>query len=525
MKHIFPIALFSLLSLAALAQETTVFNRNYPYEYYYHCNNMQVVNGNYVLVGGIKYDNAGCNQWLQGLHITHIDSSGELQDIYSLSRCNWDIYNDSGCFDVSGDSCYIFSGMEYSLVSPENNIYFLKLNENYDTTYLVKFHEDTLTKRCWGMTRCKDGGYILVGTIDSTHSEYIYPDYIRTQTLLIRLDSIGGLTWTKSYAFTSNTSLSNLQTGDHVIETWDKGFIVFGQTLNYMSHTISPFIMKTDSLGNFKWKQIFPSGNFNSPALMDIIETRDSGYVVCGARAYGEEFGGLYPYDGWLYKFDTNGVGIWQKIYREYHPEPQDYRDTIYCYFYSMCELPDGRIAVTGTARKTPEWDFRRPFLYMLNSNGDSLYTRHYTYFPLGDPSFMSYSYPNKIVQTDDGGFAIAGWGVCAEWIEEEQHWEQPERIFLIKTDSLGNDVYTSISPPLQSPEDKFTVYPNPASVWVTVTVPVEDVLELYGSTGSVALKTNVSKGENRIALTGLQPGIYLARLKNTGMAAKLEVQ
>ena len=113
MKHIFPIAFFSLLSLAALAQETTVFNCNYPYEYYYRCNNMQVVNGNYVLAGGIKYENAGCNQWLQGLHITHIDNTGELQNLYSFSRCNWDIYNDYGCFNVTGDSSYVFSGMEY----------------------------------------------------------------------------------------------------------------------------------------------------------------------------------------------------------------------------------------------------------------------------------------------------------------------------------------------------------------------------------------------------------------------------
>ncbi|MBP7463561.1 MAG: T9SS type A sorting domain-containing protein [Bacteroidales bacterium] len=525
MKHIFPIAFFSLLSLAALAQETTVFNRNYPYEYYYHCNNMQIVNNEYILVGGINYENTYCNQWLQGLHITKIDSSGELQSTFPFSKCNSNVYNENGSFAINAENEFVFAGQEFSIISEENHLFFIKLNENFDTTCIKRFYEDTIAKRCWNMNLCSDGGYILVGSVDSTRSEYYTPEVIRGQVLLIRLDCVGNASWSRSIAFSNNFGISNWQSGRKAIETWDKGFLVIGLNHDFEQNIMSPFIMKTDSLGNFKWKQIFPSGSFNSPELMDIIETRDSGYVVCGARAYGEEFGGLYPYDGWLYKFDTNGVGIWQKIYREYHPEPQDYRDTIYCYFYSMCELPDGRIAVTGTARKTPEWDFRRPFLYMLNSNGDSLYTRHYTYFPLGDPSFISYSYPNKIVQTDDGGFAIAGWGVCAEWIEEEQHWEQPERIFLIKTDSLGNDVYTSISPPLQSPEDKFTVYPNPAFGWVTVTAPAEDVLELYGSTGSVALKTNLSKGENRIALTGLMPGMYLARLKNTGMAAKLVVQ
>ncbi|HOE03662.1 MAG TPA: T9SS type A sorting domain-containing protein [Bacteroidales bacterium] len=523
MKYILPIAFFSLLSLVALAQETTVFNRNYPYEYYYRCNNMQIVNGNYVLAGGIKYENAGCNQWLQGLHITHIDNTGELQNLYSFSRCNWDIYNDYGCFNVTGDSSYVFSGMEYSLVSPENNIYFLKLSTNYDTTCLVKFHEDTLTKRCWNMAVCNNGDYILVGTIDSTHSEYSYPDYIRTQTLLICIGPDGYTKWEKSYAFNLDLAVSNWQEGMDVIETWDKGFLITGLTYNFTTHLMFPYIMKTDSLGNFKWKQFFSLSSFETPQLMDIIETRDSCYVVCGARAYGEAFSGLYPYDGWIYKFDTNGVGKWQKTYREHHPEPGDYRDTIYCYFYSMCELPDGRIAVTGHARKTPIGSNMTPFIYMLNAQGDSLFSKHFCGYPPGDPNYVNDAYPNKIVQTEDGGFAIGGWGIYWEYIDG--HWEQPERIFLIKTDSVFNDIYTYVLPPLQSTEDKLTVYPNPAAGWVTVTVPVEDVLELYGSTGSVALKTNVSKGENRIALTGLQPGMYLARLKNTGFAAKLVVQ
>jgi len=525
MKQVSAFILIISLAMVALAQEITVFNHNYPYEYYYTCNSMQIKNDTFLLSGAIKYDNQECGQWLQGQHVASINSQGELVEVNSFSRCNWGLYTGKGGFTLSSENDYVFAGQEFSEISPENNLFFLKLNEFGDTILLNRYYEDTLAKRCWSMNKTQDNGYILVGSIDSTRSEYYSPDIVRGQIMLTKLNSLGEQIWNNSYIIINDVGLGTWQSGRNVIETWDKGYIVSGLAYNFSTYLFSSFIMKVDSLGNYKWKQFFSAAPYDAPNIMDIIATKDSCYVICGAKNYGEVFGGLYPYDGWIYKFDTNGMSKWQKTYREHHPEPQDYRDTIYCYFYSMCELPDGRIAVTGRARKKVGPSNTTPFLYLLTSEGDSIFSKHFCQYPENHPDWVNEAYPSKIVQTDNGGFAIAGWGVYTEWIEEEQHWEQPERIFLIKTDSLGNDIYTSISPPLQSPEDKFTVYPNPAAGWVTVTAPAEGVLELYGSTGSVALKANVSKGEKRIALTGLMPGMYLARLKNTGFTAKIIVQ
>jgi len=102
---------------------------------------------------------------------------------------------------------------------------------------------------------------------------------------------------------------------------------------------------------------------------------------------------------------------------------------------------------------------------------------------------------------------------------------------FLIKTDSLGNDTILSDISPVQSKpitEFKLQCYPNPATDEFFVELPQwidNDVLEIYSTNGSLVLQQTVGVGINKVDICDLQPGMYLARLKNTGFAAKLIVQ
>ncbi|HOZ29784.1 MAG TPA: T9SS type A sorting domain-containing protein [Bacteroidales bacterium] len=524
-KSIFTLYTF-LFIIGSFSQAQTIFNHNYPNEYYYTGNNMAIINQNYYIAGSIKLIDPTCGQWCQGLHITKVNQDGELEEIKTISKCNWSLYNSFNNFYAENGETFILSGIEVSDTSQHNNLFFLKLNAEFDTIALVKYYEDTLTKRCWNINSCNDSGFILVGGIDSTHSEYSSPETVISQTMLIKTDNLGNPEWIQSYKFDGQGATINYQYGTRVIETWDKGYIVCGMHRNYANYTYNSFIMKVDSLGNYKWKRLFSAAPYDAPAIADIIETKDSCYVICGAKNYGEVFGGLYPFDGWLYKFDTYGNYKWQKTYREYHYDSGDWRDTIYCYFFSMAELEDGRIAVTGQVRKDAGIATTKPFMYLLSPQGDTIFSKYFCLYPPGHPDFVNEAFPNKIINTEDGGFAIGGWGVYIVWHEETQNWELPERIFLIKTDSLGNDgVVISYTGNTTVIDDfKLEIYPNPATNEFNFKLPTEiknDILEIYSTNGAIIYQQNIQAGTNKIDIGNLPVGMYLVRIRGANLFGK----
>lgn len=525
--RIFLTIIILITSLNLISQDDIIFNHNYPHEYYYTGNNMSIINQQYFIGGGIKLINPTCGQWCQGLQITQINQDGVLEEIKTISKCNWSLYNSINNFYAETDNMFVFAGQEFSDTSQHNDLFFLRLNSNLDTLALQIFNEDTLAKRAWNMCKTDNSGFAIIGSIDSTRSEYHTPEIVRGQILLISLDSLGNQQWLNSYVITNDIGLGTWQSGRNIIQTWDKGFIVSGLTYNFTNNNFLTFIMKVDSLGNYKWKRLFSAAPYDAPDIMDIIETRDSCYLICGAKNYGEVFGGLFPYDGWLYKFDTNGAVKWEKTYREYYLHSCDWRDTIYCYINSMTELEDGRIAVAGEVRKDQVGAAATtPFMYLLTPQGDTIFSKYFCLYPPVHPDWVNWSYPCKIINTEDGGFAIAGSGKYKEWNETTQLWEQPERIFLIKTDSLGNDgVVISYDGNTTVIEDfKLEIYPNPATDEFSFELPKDinnDILEIYSANGAVIYQQKVQTGTNKINIESLPAGIYLVRIRGANLFGK----
>jgi hypothetical protein len=189
-----------------------------------------------------------------------------------------------------------------------------------------------------------------------------------------------------------------------------------------------------------------------------------------------------------------------------------------------MAELDDGRIAITGHERKTPGGGNMTTFLYLLDNEGDTIFSKHFCGYPVGHPLYVNDTHPNKILVTEDGGFAIGGWGNYWEYINE--HWEQPERIFLIKTDSLGNDgVVISYDGNTTVIEDfKLEIYPNPATNEFNFELSKDiknDVLEIYSTNGAVIYQQKVQAGTNKINIESLPVGMYLVRIRGANLFGK----
>jgi hypothetical protein len=143
----------------------------------------------------------------------------------------------------------------------------------------------------------------------------------------------------------------------------------------------------------------------------EVIQTADGAYVIAGATS-SYSLGGVDSYgsrlaDGWLIKIDAKGDEVWSRTYGE-----KDYWDEL----KSIVLAKDGTYVVAG-GYSSFFW------IAKIDPDGNMMWSKK-----IGGTGFGS---PYSIVQTIDGGFAIAGM--------TESFGAGKKDILLVKTDSDGN--------------------------------------------------------------------------------------
>jgi len=509
---------FSIIALCANAQETVKFNYNYPYQWQYDCNSMVIIDSTYYLSGNIARVLETCEYGIYGFHVTRINENGVRDTTIIFDTCNQITYVGwQGSMFNKADTIVVI-GIIYNEFY-QSKVHVLQLTDNLDTISYNYYYTDTLAKKAFSGCNAKNGSIVFCGSNDSTHNESASPSNTMTKPYLHKINCIGETQWFHTYNVTGciDDCWSSFR---KVINAYDNSFLAIGITHDF--NVYKNIIVKVDSLGNQKWVRYYGNPNYDNPYLLDIIETHDSCYIVCGAYTYGETGGGLYPYDGWLIKLDKDGNEKWNKKYRDYVINNTDWRDTITCTFVSIDELYDKGFACIALVKSSEclGQEFR---IYRLDSVGNLLWTKLFTEFPECNNTY----HPNTIKQTVDSGFAISGWVEYYEWNSSTTQWDYSQRIFLIKTDSLGNDVETTIRPVAAQPISKFELvcYPNPASGEFWVEAPGEDVLEVFATNGSTVLAVNMAQGLNRVDLCWVRPGMYLARLREAGVFGKIIIE
>jgi hypothetical protein len=144
-----------------------------------------------------------------------------------------------------------------------------------------------------------------------------------------------------------------------------------------------------------------------------LIKTDDGGYALAGSQISPQG-----DYDIWLVKTDVAGFVQWSKTYGG----PAD--ETA----FSVVQTNDGGYAIAGgngTIRSNHEF-----LLVKVDSSGNHQWNN--TYAPAASgagPQYIAYS----LVQTVDGGYALAGFGFTRGSIEDGTN-----NFYLVKTDSSG---------------------------------------------------------------------------------------
>ncbi len=193
-----------------------------------------------------------------------------------------------------------------------------------------------------------------------------------------------------------------------VEQTTDGGYIVVGYTDSF-GDGFQIYLIKTDSLGDTLWTRNY--GGSGDEWGLYVQQTTDGGYIVVG---FTNSFGNGYQI--YLIKTDSLGDTLWTKTYGGPDTEIG----------YCVRQTLDGGYVITGGGAL--EWDLDPVYLIKTDSVGNVEWNK--VYYDGTNSVGMS------LQKTSDGGYAITGYYTQTQ---------DPGDVCLIKTDSLGDTLWTKI--------------------------------------------------------------------------------
>ena len=188
-----------------------------------------------------------------------------------------------------------------------------------------------------------------------------------------------------------------------IIQTRDGGYLLGASTRSQGAGSTDFWLIKTDAYGNKQWEKTFGGTGFDF--LESVTQTSDGGYVLGGyIMSKGAGLGDMI-----VVKYDLNGNEQWHKLFGGSADDG--------C--RSVIQTRDGGYALGGyTASKGGgSNDF---WMVKTDKDGNKEWDKTFG----GTANEVC----NSIVQTRDGGYALAG---------SSSH--NRERFWLIKTDKDGN--------------------------------------------------------------------------------------
>jgi len=320
-----------------------------------------------------------------------------------------------------------------------------------------------------------------------------------------------------------------------VQQTDDRGYIIAGCTESYGAGDRDLYLIKTDSLGDTVWTGTFGGAGFDK--AYSVQQTEDGGYIVAGET----DSYGAGERDVWLIRTNGHGDTLWTRMFGTENYERG----------YCVQQTTDGGFAVVGFT--CPPGSTSRADICAVRTDavGRLMWARTYGGTQCDDG--------RSIVQTTDGGFAIAGYTAsfgaggldvyliridsCGDTLWTRTfggyygelgygvqlasdggfvivgnsdtpgvNWTDA---LLIKTDSLGN---VGVGEGRQTPEARrmtLDIRPNPCAGQAVVRTPF--ALRVYDASGSLVLSraSGVERQASSVVLDlrGQPSGVYTLRL------------
>ncbi len=364
----------------------------------------------------------------------------------------------------------------------------------------------------YSIVQTSDGGFAVAGYTDSFGAG-------AADFLVLKLAPDGSLSWARTYGGTLSDEAFS------IIQTTDRGYAVMGPTNSFANTAF--LVLKLSSNGSLSWARGCGVCWYDYDYATSIIQTTtDGGFAVTGMTT---RFGAGAA-DFFVLKLTSSGSLSWVKAYGG------TYADLA----WSIIQTSDGGFAVAGETESfgAGAADF---LVLKLAPDGSLSWARTF-----GDYHWdQAYS----IVQTMDGGFAVAG--------ETASFGASNGDFLVLRLDAIGNypecvqacsptvttrsmpigslslttrspspstfsppiteltpsltirdvcePLYEDISDDMGQPE--VTIAYSPVSGGVLFISAKDMGIKIYSSDGRLAYSGELEKGENRI---NLETGVYL---------------
>jgi len=201
-----------------------------------------------------------------------------------------------------------------------------------------------------------------------------------------------------------------IEVGASLIQTSDGGYAIAGFTSSPGVEEIDVYVVKLDAKGNLQWTKTI-GGPWNEEGN-SLIQTSDGGYAIAGSTG---SFGAGW-YDVYAVKLDAKGNLQWTKTIGG---EKNDGGR-------SLIQTSDGGYAIAGYTTSFGAGDCD-VYVLKLDANGKLQWTK-----TIGGPG---YEIGNSLIQTSDGGYAIAGY--------TRSFGAGGADVYVVKLDAKGNLQWT----------------------------------------------------------------------------------
>ena len=176
-----------------------------------------------------------------------------------------------------------------------------------------------------------------------------------------------------------------------IIQTSDGGYAVAGFTSGFGAVNLDMYITKFEADGSLQWSRTI--GGLWREEAFEIIQTTDGGYAIAG---YTHTFGQTSDEDMYIVKLDSLGTFQWHKAIGAF-----DFGERNREHANSIKQTNDGGYVLAGYTWRPPN-SYYHIYIVKLDSSGNLQWERI-----LGGPSV---DIAHSIIQTTDGGYAIAGY-------------------------------------------------------------------------------------------------------------------
>jgi hypothetical protein len=237
------------------------------------------------------------------------------------------------------------------------------------------------------VVQTKDGGFAIAST-----SDFGTGNDANERLWLVKTDSTGNIEWNKTFGEQRVVAVS-------IVQTIDDGYAILGNLI--IGGYGNAWLVKTDSNGNMQWNKSYTELGWASAYGM--TKTNDGGYAIAGMKE---------SYDGWLMKTDASGTIQWSKSFVEVNNT----------HLQSVVQTNDGGYIAAG-ATQFPLFSGKvNAYVVKTDPDGNTTWSKEFSRTAGND-------YGRSIVQTSDGGYAIAG---------DPDHWGNAD-FWLMKIDASGN--------------------------------------------------------------------------------------